>query len=273
MDSGVLHFAKLDAPLGICLLGCGWADLSPATWAWRRLVKPFWALYLNDRDGAAIISDGIATSLRAGRACIVPAWVQHQARCTAPGIRHLYLFFDVLGLPATVRPRQPLDLPAGTDLAWLAAIAARPGSRLGLGEQGRITRLILDGIAPCLEAPPPAGDPLLDPLLAWLDGACQRSLNLAEMAARCGLSENAFGRRFRVLTGSTPIQYLRDLRLQRACHQLVASHASTARIAAACGFGNRTYFARVFRRSIGLTPNEFRQENRRAHGSGAKAAD
>jgi AraC-like DNA-binding protein len=249
--------------LGVRLLAAGRADLAPGGWSWRRLQKPFWTFYLNDRPGASVTVDGGEVALAPGRGYLIPAWTPFRTAC-AGQVRHLYLYLELGGLaepPLVAGAPAVLELPADAELGWLAAVADQPGRRLGCGEQARLLALVLAAVAPWLPAgPPPAvPDPRLAPALALMEAHPERPFTVAALARRCRLGDDAFTRRFRAAFATTPVQHLRRLRARRAATLLRSTDWSTARIAAACGFGNRTYLARVFRETYAQSPATYRQ--------------
>ena len=69
------------------------------------------------------------------------------------------------------------------------------------------------------------------------------------------------------MLNTTPIQYVKLLRLQRAAELLLSSPESVAEIGARCGFQDPSYFTRSFRERYGCTPSEYR-ERRDGGGSG-----
>lgn len=72
------------------------------------------------------------------------------------------------------------------------------------------------------------------------------------LAAALRLPERTVYRHFRALTGTTPAACLRALRLERARHLLATRQvASLAEVAAAVGFDDPAYFARVFYQHYG----------------------
>ena len=78
------------------------------------------------------------------------------------------------------------------------------------------------------------------------------------MAAECGLGRTRFAHYCQGLTNLTPREYLSRLRVLRARLLLEAGEHSVTQVAYACGFGSSQYFATVFRRSLGYTPQEHR---------------
>ncbi|MFW5846003.1 MAG: helix-turn-helix domain-containing protein [Planctomycetota bacterium] len=90
-----------------------------------------------------------------------------------------------------------------------------------------------------------------------------RPWNLPELAEMAGCSVSAFTQRFRRATGSSPMQWLLDRRLQEARHLLATTTLSITSIALECGFSDSTYLARRFRAAMGCTPRHWR-----SHGLG-----
>lgn len=89
--------------------------------------------------------------------------------------------------------------------------------------------------------------------------------NFAEISSLDGLSEQFYiskyylCRIFKEVTGMTITQYINANRLKCAEKLLRESSDSVIRIAAASGFGNVTYFDRVFRESLGVSPSQYRK--------------
>jgi AraC-like DNA-binding protein len=83
-----------------------------------------------------------------------------------------------------------------------------------------------------------------------------KPLSVEEMARRASMSVAAFHHNFKLVTGSSPLQYLKRIRLDRA--RLLMAHdgynASTA--ARAVGYESASQFSREFKRLFGMTPVE-----------------
>lgn len=87
-------------------------------------------------------------------------------------------------------------------------------------------------------------------------------LNARSIAKSACVSESECLRCFRKTIGTTPIQYVRQYRLQQACHLLASTEDKIADIAARCGFLDVSYFTKVFRESRGMVPSEYRKLHR-----------
>lgn len=84
-------------------------------------------------------------------------------------------------------------------------------------------------------------------------------LTIADIAHECRLSPSYFAKAFRRTTGMRPHQYLTHIRVQEAKALLSSSPLPLADIALICGFGDQSYFTRVFTRSVGASPGAWRR--------------
>ena len=73
------------------------------------------------------------------------------------------------------------------------------------------------------------------------------------------MSESECLRCFRAMLGTTPIQYVKQLRIQKAAELLLSTGRRVADIAAQCGFQDASYFTRTFREHRGCSPAEYRR--------------
>lgn len=85
-------------------------------------------------------------------------------------------------------------------------------------------------------------------------------LTMAEIARSAMISQSECLRCFRNTIGQTPIQYLKNYRIQRASEQLQSSTRKICDIGADCGFREMSYFAKAFREIMGVTPGEYRKQ-------------
>lgn len=89
-------------------------------------------------------------------------------------------------------------------------------------------------------------------------------LTLAKIAESVNLSENECLRCFRNMISTTPIQYVKQIRIQKAAELLISTDWKISDIGSECGFQEMSYFAKIFRELKGCTPGAFRHKNRAA---------
>src|SRR5262249_24683209 len=85
------------------------------------------------------------------------------------------------------------------------------------------------------------------------------AFTLPELAREAMLSPFHFLRTFEDLTGATPNQYVRRVRLRRAAARLLEEPTKILDVALDCGFGDVSNFNRAFRAEFGRSPRRFRK--------------
>ncbi len=95
--------------------------------------------------------------------------------------------------------------------------------------------------------------------IASLPGKLDQDWTLEAMANYCSIGTTRFVHYCKKITNMTPVQYLNYLRLEEATKKLMEHPGKNiSLIAYECGFTSSQYFATVFKRQHGATPNEFR---------------
>lgn len=87
----------------------------------------------------------------------------------------------------------------------------------------------------------------------------ERDWSLESLAREVGLSRTALANRFREDLGETPMGYLRRLRMLRASQRLLETDLPLERIATEVGYSDAFGFSRVFKKTLGKSPREFRR--------------
>ncbi len=91
-------------------------------------------------------------------------------------------------------------------------------------------------------------------------------LSVADAARLAGMSPRLFMGTFKKVAGMTLVAYLNHVRLALAAQLLGGSTRSIAEIALECGFSDQSYLDRLFKRSFGLSPKDFRRARLAAGG-------
>lgn len=110
-----------------------------------------------------------------------------------------------------------------------------------------------------LHRPREHGDPAVAEAQVWVASSYACRGPVAGMAARAGLPERSFSRRFRKATGLSPIEYVQALRIEEAKQLLERTSLAADLIAAEVGYEDPAHFRRVFRRLVGETPGRYRR--------------
>jgi len=100
----------------------------------------------------------------------------------------------------------------------------------------------------------------LKQVVDYIEANLVESLALEELAAQACLSPFHFSRLFKEATGTSPLRYVTDRRVEAAKVALTSEDSSLIDIALDHGFGSLDHFIRVFRRSTGETPARYRRQ-------------
>jgi len=207
--------------------------------------------------------------------------------CLFPGVPHAYApavrdrwdeinidfvgrAFDAWRGPGLLDPSEPIrhlePVPYWLhQFEQLVVEVAGGGGSHGLRDTGRLLELI----ARMTDDWRPDADKAT---AAWLEEvkdrldteAAEVAMNYEAIAARFGLGEQAFRKKFRRLTGLTPAQYRGRRLIERACLLLEQTENTGREIARQLGFESEFYFSRRFKQMMGISPSDYR--NRVGHG-------
>ncbi len=103
------------------------------------------------------------------------------------------------------------------------------------------------------------GDAAVLAVQHWLQGSAMADATLAGMAARAGLGERTFLRRFRAATGMKPTEYCQQLRVTKARELLEFTRQSIDQVAWQVGYRDGGAFRKVFARLVGVSPGDYRR--------------
>ena len=98
------------------------------------------------------------------------------------------------------------------------------------------------------------------PALHYINLHFKEKISISKLLAVTKLSRNTLFRKFRELTGYTPIDYQLNKKLDAARELLKTSSMTTGEIAFNCGFCDSNHLIRLFSEKYGVTPGKIRRE-------------
>ena len=102
------------------------------------------------------------------------------------------------------------------------------------------------------------GHELFADALAWAEANLADDITVERLAGRSAMSPRTFARRFTSTTGTTPHQWLTQLRIQYAQRLLESTDHSIDHIAGLCGLGSGANLRQHFQRHVRTTPSNYR---------------
>ncbi|AGB73451.1 transcriptional regulator, AraC family [Rhizobium freirei PRF 81] len=92
--------------------------------------------------------------------------------------------------------------------------------------------------------------------MAWIREHYTEHLSIAAMATVAGMSVSVFHRRFKAISGLSPLQYQKQIRLHEARRRLIAERSEAASVAYAVGYESVSQFSREYKRLFGAPPRQ-----------------
>lgn len=88
----------------------------------------------------------------------------------------------------------------------------------------------------------------------------QERIAVSDVATAGCVSQREYYRSFQKFLHTSPVEYMKDFRLQVACRMLSDGNDSITQISHVCGFGSSSFFGKVFSANLGLTPTAYRKK-------------
>lgn len=98
----------------------------------------------------------------------------------------------------------------------------------------------------------------LKKIIYFLRKNFDKQISLEALSEEVNKSPRYVGCFFKQMTGKTPIEYLNEYRIEKACRKLRHTDMSVTDIAFSCGFSDLSYFIKTFKKSIGVSPGKYR---------------
>ena len=274
-------------PPSLKVLRCSYWEIT--AWSHTNLSSPYWRLYWNREPGAFVAWRDERYALLPDRLILISpntpftsslenaAADQHESNILVgrpyhPGnkkrpsgmVHHFFTHFT-LGQPHDSVRSFILTIDLGGDLLEIVErITQALGEdrhQLDYRNSLSLQTLILYALTRLPEDTWP--ERLLDHrllnVLAYLDEHLGDPLRNEDLGRVAGMSPNGLTRLFRLKTGRTPLAYLNQRRIEEASILLHHTDHSIEQIAEECGFSDRHYFTRVFRKQLGVGPATFRR--------------
>ena len=83
--------------------------------------------------------------------------------------------------------------------------------------------------------------------------------DLEQLSSDLNMSKSTLYRKIKSMTGLTPLDFIHNIKMKRACMMLRNQQMNISEVAYAVGFSNPKYFSKRFKDEFGITPSEFQQ--------------
>jgi AraC-like DNA-binding protein len=105
----------------------------------------------------------------------------------------------------------------------------------------------------------PRADSRINKVLEYIEYRLGDKLSNEQLAGQVYMSKNSFTRFFREQMHCSPQEYVRKIRIDKACNMLDRGNVPIDEIAEVCGFTDRFHFSKVFKKIKGIPPAEYKR--------------
>lgn len=102
---------------------------------------------------------------------------------------------------------------------------------------------------------------IIQPALDFIENNYHNTIKLSYLASLCDISPSYFSKLFKRITNKNLVNYINNLRIEKAKHLLLTTDKPISIIAFECGFEDSGYFIKVFKSITSLTPANYRDIN------------
>lgn len=102
-------------------------------------------------------------------------------------------------------------------------------------------------------------DPEIEKISSFISSHYSENISNSELAKKANMSLSHFLRRFKKATGTTPVAFRNEQRIKAAKSLIKNSELNISQIAFTVGFSDSLYFSRAFKKSVGMSPMEFKR--------------
>ena len=93
------------------------------------------------------------------------------------------------------------------------------------------------------------------------DHIASKDLSIDDFARHLGMSRTAYYNRMKELTGLSPVEFIKQIRIKKALWLLKNGKLSITEVAYEVGFNDPKYFSRCFKAEMGMAPSAYMQTN------------
>lgn len=116
---------------------------------------------------------------------------------------------------------------------------------------------LINGIIESVEDSSNVSDERIDRSIFYMEQNFQEKISMEELADTACMASAAYSRKFRKVTGLSPVEYLSNIRIDRAKQLLKHDYSRVKEVAASVGFRSEFYFSRMFQRVVGVSPTVY----------------
>jgi len=282
-------FSILEA-LTINLLNVGYAKLD-SKWNFTNVISPFSRLYLITSGDASVFHNNIEFKLKPGYLYLIPSYTYSSYKCNLKHEQYYISFFEETSKGVSVYSLVNFNYQVkANDLdveSFKRLLKINPNRNIvnsdpktytknsivvsfnnantflstsKLIETKALIKYLLSKFMDDEVDSKKNFERNLMEVLNYISKNLHEPISIESLARHCNLSKDYFSRTFKKQYSMGPSQYIQLRRIERAQLLLLTTKDSFRDISLRVGFNNYSYFLKVFKKNVGITPSNFRKK-------------
>jgi AraC-like DNA-binding protein len=259
-------------------------------WNWKGVNSPFARLYMVESGEAKVISPDKVHVIKPGYLYLVPAFVTHSYENTDTfTLYYMHIYdenniFESLDFPFEVnasefdeqlvrrlveinpcRELMSSDPDSYDNFPHLLKTIAK-NDHLPFDSAVETKGILLQLFSRFLDKAVPKreiSDKRIAKVVRFIHENIGRNITIDELSSSCFLTNDHFIRLFKREMKCTPIQYINQKRVEKAQLMLIIGKKSIKDISYSLSFDNVSYFYRLFKKTTGFAPGQYKEQNYR----------
>jgi AraC-like DNA-binding protein/quercetin dioxygenase-like cupin family protein len=227
-----------------------------AGWVGTRHSHPFVEIITVLRGKLAIEIGNVAVTAEPGDVLLYPVHAPHAERATGDEPSEFY----AIAIEADLHTDQVVTQDTTGRLRMLSKWLMEEQQQMERGKTAIMRAFMQAFVAEYLCALRRHRSELVEKVQTYLRGNLHQRLTVSQIAQHVNMSRAHFTRMYKRLTGRTPMEVLRILRVEAARDMIITTDKPLKCIAPQVGFCDQYQLSRVFRRLLHVTPGHFRRQ-------------
>lgn len=261
-----------------------------ADWNWKDVYSPFARMYYVTEGRARVIIDKETIELSNGKMYFIPAFTRHSYECEGifehyyihiyEDARNHYSLLEDFSLPTEldgsemdlilfrrlckINPTMQLSQsnPRSYDNPQTLMLNVAFNKQRSLDKRMESRGILLLLMSRFVSRAIPesrAEDERIWLCTSYIRRHIYKAISISELSGIAGVSKDHLIRLFKKECGMTPVKYINTKKIERAQLLLATEEIAIKEVGYLLGFGDISYFNRIFRRVTGMSPTQFRQ--------------